>query len=119
MGHNFEVEDVRKTEVENVHKTVTKLKLKVLVTELCTVYGTSLLTLKNEKFSNMDRIPKNASKNKWKSGKSSRKVQIRPFQSLWNSVTHIYCWVPLIPSIIIKLRHLRCNFRGIWSGKKV
>ena len=40
---------------------------------------TPVLTLKNEKFSNMDGIPKTASKNKWNSGISSRKIQIQFF----------------------------------------
>ena len=38
MGHNFEVEIVRKIEVENVHKTVTKLKLKAFESESCVLF---------------------------------------------------------------------------------
>ena len=40
MGHNFEVEIVRKIEVENVHKMVTKLKLKAFESERCVLFMT-------------------------------------------------------------------------------
>ena len=42
MGHNFEVENVRKVEVENVHKTVTKLKLKTFKSERCVLFMAKL-----------------------------------------------------------------------------